>query len=231
MGFTSALPPVLIAANKVAEKVAEFPHGASTKKRQLEPWDPTRCNYFEQEDISNAFRVLGTVYAEDIEDRGGDWVTLGNLLKTQTLNTVDITCECNGGPPMSSNLQRKSLNICLDTSNTRVLEIWLLVEGILLSGGTTLDAWAIKNYLFNIDKSDPVGWIYRALPAAEKDLMCAGGTPLPTAGSLAGKFTIWNVATGDLWPSTKNAQGQRTTYGTSLLWNAGLAHQLWEWPC
>ena len=34
---------------------------------------------------------------------------------------------------------------------------------ILLSGGTTLDAWAIKNYLFNIDKSDPVGWIYRAL--------------------------------------------------------------------
>ena len=54
---------------------------------------------------------------------------------------------------MSSNATNKSLNVCLDTSNRDFLAAWLVVEVVHLCGGTDLDAWAVKNWLFSVDKS------------------------------------------------------------------------------
>jgi hypothetical protein len=43
--------------------------------------------------------------------------------------------------------------VCLDTSNSSFLKNWLVVEVVHLCGGTDLDAWAVKNLLFSVDKS------------------------------------------------------------------------------
>lgn len=224
MGFTSALPSFFLASNKIA-KIAKLPKRAPGR-RQLDPWDPTRCNPFEQSDISNAFFSLGNSQIPEIERHGGDWQKLATLMKAQTVNSLSITCECRGGPPMSSNATNKSLNVCLDTSNRDFLAAWLVVEVVHLCGGTDLDAWAVKNWLFSVDKSS-YPYRYRSLLTSEKELMCKGGTR-SISNYLAGKFTIWDNVGGNLWPSTKDAQGNVTYLMPSLI---DIGVTAWQHAC
>jgi hypothetical protein len=200
MGFTSALPPYFLAANKVVSKLNRGPF-----KRPLPPWDPTLCSATEQDAIKLAFSTLAITYIPAIEAIGYDWKKLADLMKTQTVNSLSITCEgLQGNPNISSNARDKTLNVNLDTSRTTMLDAWLLVAVIHLCGGTDLDAWAIKNWLFSVSRTSS-GTTYYPLLASEKMLMCAGSTPVPPDNWRAGQFTVWANMTGELWPSNRAA--------------------------
>ena len=223
MPFTS-IPKLVVASNVIAN----LPRRAAGK-RPITRWDPFACNPFEQEAITNALTAMH-VYRTDIADRGGDWVTLANLMAGWSVASLDISCD-GSGQPVSSNQASKSLNVNMDTSNRRALEAWLVVELIHLSGGTDLDAWGIKNWLFNIDKAN-YPFAYFPLLASELALMCSGSTrqAAPFAYLRAGKFTVWDPTAGNLWPSTRNAQGQIVNYGTSLI-DSGPPTTYWRCTC
>jgi hypothetical protein len=222
MPFASALPKLLLAADKLAN-LPRRPPG----KKSLPRWDPTACNPFEQEAIGRAFSTLALTAIREVEIRGGDWTTLANAMKTKTASSLTITCDWDARP-ISSNASLKTINFgSVDTSNRLLLEMWLTVEVVKLCGGTDLDAWAVKNWLYNVDKSPRY---YYPLLSSEKDLMCAGGTRLPSPLNylLAGRFTIWDPAAGKLWPSTKDTSGRRVPYGQSLI-DMGIPY--WRHPC
>jgi hypothetical protein len=228
MPFVSALssvPKLLLNANRTAN----LPRRPASAPR-LPVWDPTVCNVFEQEHITNALAQIENVYATHIYNCGGDWARLGTCMKTKKVASLSITCGyCHGGQPMSSDVNAQSLQVCLDTSNRWYLERWLVVEVVRLCGGTDLDAWAVKNFLFSIDRTS-VPFQYWQLYVAELELMCAGGTRQPPPNPyLAGNFTIWDNVQGRLWPSYR--QGTSIVpYGTSLI-PGGFARMSWQWPC
>ena len=224
MGFASALPKIVIAA----DRLAKLPRRASGK-RPFPRWDPTACNPFEQEDISKAFFSLGNSAIPEIRSRKGDWETLADQMTTKTVSSLTITCDC-GAETDLVECDLKSMNFgSVDTSDRGLLDLWLIVEVVKLCGGTDLDAWAVKNWLFSVDKSSRP---YLGFPvlASEKVLMCAGGTRLPSpyAHCLAGKFTCWDATAGKLWPSGKDAQGKRARHGTNLI-DMGITY--WQHPC
>jgi hypothetical protein len=201
MPFTS-IPRLVVAANNGANLLRR----ASGRPR-LQPWDPTACDPWQQEDIGNAFFSLKNSQLPEIRGRGADWAKLADLMEMQTVDSLSIACSgCRGGNPMSSNADSKSLEVCLDTSQRNLLAYWLVVEVVHLCGGTDLDAWAVKNWLFSVNKgSYPYSWY--PLAAQEKALMCAGGRRLPTLPYLAGEFTVWDNVTGNLWPSLHLSTG------------------------
>jgi hypothetical protein len=229
MPFTnSPVPLITLAANKVADRINKLAHRDPNK--HLESWDPTWCNAFQQAAISNAFFSLHNADIDEIRRHGYDWQALADLMKRQTVDSLNITCECRSGPPTWSNTSTKSLNICLDPTDRWLHSVWLTVEVIHLCGGTDLDAWAIKNWLFNVDKAS-YPYSYRSLLASEKALMCAGGTPVPNfSGYRAGKFTVWDPVGGNLYPSKKDAQGRILPAGPSLI-DAGGPRTLWQYAC
>jgi hypothetical protein len=149
------------------------------------------------------------------------------------INPISITCGwCRGGQPMSSNADSQSLQVCLDTSRRDFLAVWLVVEVVHLCGGTDLDAWAVKNWLFSVFKAS-YPYRYSSLLASEKALMCAGGTPVPGFNYRAGRFTVWDNAYGNLWPSNRalaNATNPVPYYGQSLI-DAGQPRSEWQWHC
>jgi len=210
MPFTS-IPKIVVASNMLAN----LPRRAAGRP-PLTRWDPTACNPFEQEAITNALAAMH-VYRANISSRGGDWTTLANLMAGWGVPSLNISCD-SYGPPISSNQATKSLNVNVDTTNRRALEAWLVVEVIHLCGGTDLDAWGAKNWLFNIDKSSYPYAYYPLLPS-ELALMCSGSTrqSSPYAYLRAGKFTVWDPATGNLWPSERDSQGRITSHGNSLI--------------
>jgi hypothetical protein len=195
------------------------------------------CNGFEQEDISNAFFSLGNSQIPEIEKRGGDWKKLADLMKTKTVNSLSITCgTCRGGNPMSSNADLQSLAVCLETSSRDFLANWLVVEVVHLCGGTDLDAWAVKNWLFSV-KKDTYPYRYFSLFSSELDLMCAGSTQIQPPGYSykirAGRFTVWDNVAGNLWPSDRalaTATNPVPYHGSSLI-DGGPPRTLWMWPC
>jgi hypothetical protein len=227
MPFTSSLPKLVVAANKIANlpRPGRSPH----KKGRLPPWDPSQCSPFDQEAISDAFFSLGNSQIPEIRRHGEGWQKLADLMKTKTVDSVSITCAwCRGENPMSSSATNQSLQVCLDTSDRDYLANWLVVEVVHLCGGTDLDAWAVKNWLFNVNKGM---WPYTYFPLlpSEKDLMCAGGTPLPSSPTyLAGKFTIWEYSSPALWPLKRDATGNVTAHGTSLI-DKGISY--WQHSC
>ncbi|HEY3193036.1 MAG TPA: hypothetical protein VGJ61_09645, partial [Solirubrobacterales bacterium] len=153
-------------------KVTNFPRPGRATKHVLPPWEPDMCNGFQQEAISKAFFSLANSQIPEIEKHGGDWKKLADLMKKKTVDSVSITCgTCSGQKPMSSNADRQSLQVCLDTANTDWLAWWLVVEVVHLCGGTDLDAWAIKNWLFSVNKSGPQ-YAYSHILSSELDLMC-----------------------------------------------------------
>jgi hypothetical protein len=224
MPFTSGLPKIVLATNKLAN----LPRRAAGGRPIT--WDPTACSPAAQNAITNAFFSLGNSQIPEISRHGGDWATLANLMQTQTVNSLSISCDwCRGGAPMSSNTTNKSLQICLDTGIRDYLAAWLVVEVVHLCGGTDLDAWAVKNWLFNVNKSS-WPYVYYSLLASEKALMCAGGTRLPPPlPYLAGKFTVWDNVGGKLWPATRNvATGVVVPYGPSLI---DFNIPYWQYAC
>jgi hypothetical protein len=230
MPFAPPLPKLAVAANMIAN----LPRRAAGRPPlRLTPWDPEACNPFEQEAISNAFFSLGNSQIPEIRGRGADWQILADLMKTKTVSSLSITCGyCRGGNPMSSDANSKSLQVCLDTSRRDYLAAWLVVEVVKLCGGTDLDAWAVKNWLFSVNKSSYPYVYYQLLPS-EKALMCAGGTRLPSPFPyLAGKFTIWDNVYGNLWPLWRDPSnnGRITPWQTSLIPGGG-PRTYWQWPC
>lgn len=229
MPFISSVSKFVLTVNKIAN----LPHVGRGHRHVLPPWEPDMCNGFQQEDISNAFFSLANSQIPEIEKRGGDWEKLANLMKKQTVDSVYITCgTCSGQKPMSSNAAFKTLQVCLDTSSKNYLAAWLVVEVVHLCGGTDLDAWAVKNWLFNVDKSSWPYAYYSILPA-EKQLMCAGGTQVPPWSYRVGKFTVWDNVGGNLWPSDRaNASANVPVpyYGTSLI-DGQSPRTLWSSSC
>jgi hypothetical protein len=225
----SQLPTFVLAANKVEDRISKLMH--RDRDKHLEQWDPFSCNAFEREAIEKAFFSLHNSDIDEIRRHGGDWATLAALMDKQTLASLSIGCECRGGPPVTSNASTKSLNVCLDPTDVWSHSIWLTVEVIHLCGGTDLDAWAIKNWLFSVDKSN-YPYAFHSFPASERTLMCVGGTRLssPYTGFRAGKFTVWDPMGGQLWPSTKDAQGHIAPYGVQLI-DGGGPRALWQYPC
>jgi hypothetical protein len=231
MGFTSSLPTFVIAANKVAQKVAKLPHRAPGK-RQLEPWDPTRCNYFEQEAINQAFFSLHNADIDEIESHGGGWKVLADLMTTKTLSSLNITCECRGGSSSFSNASSRSLNFCLQRLDARYVSALLTVEVVHLCGGTDLDAYAVKNWLFNVDKGARP-YTYYPLLFTELQLMCAGGTKLPwDFNYLGGKFTVWDNVGGQLWPAGQDYRGRTVTGGMQMIDGGPTGPRtFWQYVC
>ena len=229
MPFVSSAPVarLALAVNRLAN-LPRRPPGA----RPLPPWDPTLCNPFEQQHISNAFFSLANSQIPVIEGHGGDWKKLADLMKTKTVNSLNITCAwCRGGSPMSSDADSQSLQVCLDTSSSSFLRNWLLVEVVHLCGGTDLDAWAIKNWLFSVDKSS-FPYAYYQVPSSELQLMCAGGTKVGS-NYRAGRFTLWDPVGGNLWPSNRaaaTANNPVPAHGYSLIAGGG-PRGYWQWPC
>jgi hypothetical protein len=228
MPFVSTgIPKLALAANRIAN----LPRRVTG--RPPINWDPTACSPAAQNAITDAFFSLGNSQIPEIERRGGDWLKLATLMKTKTVGSVSITCDwCRGGAPMSSNQNAQSLQICLDTGVRDYLAAWLVVEVVHLCGGTDLDAWAVKNWLFNVNKSS-YPYAYFSLLGSEKDLMCAGGTPVPPWNYRAGQFTVWDNVGGNLWPSDRahaTANVPVPYYGTSLI-DGGPPRGLWQWHC
>ena len=232
MGFTSALPSYFIAANNIAQKVAKLPH-RDPNKRPLPPWDPTLCSKAEQDAIKLAFSTLNLTYIPKIEAIGYDWKKLADLMKTQTVASLSITCEGLGGnPQITSSARDKTLNVSLDTSRTSMLDAWLLVAIIHLCGGTDLDAWAIKNFLFSIEPTSG-GTVYYPLLASEKDLMCAGSTPVKPPWR-AGQFTVWDNVDGILYASYRAAATATNPVpagGNPVFPYGNPQSGLWQWHC
>ena len=233
MPFVSTgIPKLVIAANKVAN----LPRRAAGH-RELPLWDPEVCSPADQNLISQAFdaltkknQVTQKSHLDTIRDRGGDWIPLANLMATKTVSSLAITCDyCRPtGSAMSSNQSNQSLQVC-DTRNWLYLVQQLAVEVVHLCGGTDLDAYAIKNFLFNIEKS-MYPWAYYPLPASEKALMCAGGRPLPNFfGWRAGQFTVWDNVAGNLWPSQHTSAGIAPS-GPSLI-DGGAPRGFWQYNC
>lgn len=236
MPFTSALPPVIDAVMTVGKKIAKLPHPASNK-RVLENWDPTRCNFFEIDAIKLAFSTLAITYIPAIEACGYDWKKLADLMKTKTVDSLDITCDGREGyPNISSNANaqpRQTLNVNLDTSSTSLLDAWLLVAVIHLCGGTDLDAWAIKNWFFSISRT-PNGTYYYSLLDSEKTLMCAGSTAVPPFNWRAGRFTVWNNVQGQLYASNRAAATANSPVpagGAPVFPYGNPQSGFWQWNC
>lgn len=179
MPFTSTgIQKLALAANRIAN----LPRRAAG--RPPITWDPTVCSPAAQNAITNAFFSLGNSQIPEISRHGGDWATLATCMQGKTINTLSITCDdwCRGGAPMSSNMTNQSLQICLNTFDRDFLAAWLVVEVVHLCGGTDLDAWAVKNWLFSVNKAS-YPYAYFSFLDSEKDLMCAGGTLLPGTGT------------------------------------------------
>jgi hypothetical protein len=229
MPFVSSVSKFVLTINKVAN----LPRPGRGHRHVLPPWEPDMCNGFQQEDISNAFFSLANSQIPEIEKHGGDWKKLADLMKKKTVDSVFITCgTCSGQKPMSSNAEHQSLQVCLETSYRDWLAAWLVVEVVHLCGGTDLDAWAVKNWLFSVDKSGPQ-YAYYSLLSSEKDLMCAGSTPVPPYNWRAGKFTVWDNVGGNLWPSDRALaipSNPVPAYGTSLI-DGGPPRGIWHWSC
>ena len=48
----------------------------------------------------------------------------------------------------------KTINFgSVDAGDRGLLDLWLTVEVVKLCGGTDLDAWAVKNWLYNVNKT------------------------------------------------------------------------------
>lgn len=234
MGFTSALPPVFISANKIADKIAKLPH-RNPNKRPLPPWDPTECSVAERDDIRVAFSALKVTYIPAIEAIGYDWKKLADLMKTQTIDPLNITCDTREGyPNITSNVRYKSLNFNLNTSNTSLLDAWLLVAIIRLCGGTDLDAWAIKNFFFSIIRGSG-GTTYNQVLPSELALMCAGSKPVPvTPPYRAGQFTCWDNVNGVLYASNRaaaNAYNPVPAGGNPVFPHGNPQSGYWQWHC
>ena len=223
MPFTS-IPKIMVASSAIAN----LPRRAAGRP-PITRWDPFACNPFEQEAITNALAAMH-VYRDELAYRGGDWATLASQMAGWGVSSLNISCDASG-KPVSSNQTFKSLNVNMDTTNRRALELWLVVEIIHLCGGTDLDAWGAKNWLFNVDKSS-YPYAYFPLLPSELALMCSGSTrqASPFAHLRAGKFTVWDPAGGNLWPSTRNAQGQIVNYGNSLIASGG-PQGYWRYSC
>jgi hypothetical protein len=236
MPFTSALPPVIDAVMTVGKKIAKLPPHHASGKRVLENWDPTRCQEVEKDAIRVAFSTLAITYIPEIEARGYDWKKLADLMKTKTVDSLNITCEGRVGyPNISSNANaqpKQTLNVNLDTRSTTLLDAWLLVEVIHLCGGTDLDAWAIKNWFFSIDRSS-TGTYYYPLLDSEKTLMCAGSVAVPPYNWRAGKFTVWNNVQGQLYPSNRAAATANNPVpaGGDLIPMGDPQSGFWQWHC
>lgn len=232
MPFVSTgIPKLVVAANKVAN----LPRRAAGH-RELPLWDPEICSPASQNQISKAFDALKVTnsvtqksHLDWIRDQGGDWVPLANLMATKTVNSVSITCDfCRGGGPTSSDQSRQSLQVCMDTSLWFWLVKQIVIEVVHLCGGTDLDAYAIANFCFSIDKSGSQ-WSYTSVLNYDKAKMCAGGWPLPTPGLRAGQFTVWDNVGGNLWPSQHTSTGI-VHFGTSLIAIGG-PRGFWQYNC
>jgi hypothetical protein len=194
---------VIDAVMTVGKKIAKLPQHHASDKQVLEGWDPTRCLEVEKDDIRVAFSTLKLTYIPEIEAVGYDWKKLADLMKTKTVDSLNITCDRRqGNPNISWIASNKALNVNLDTKSTSLLDAWLLVEVIHLCGGTDLDAWGIKNWFFSISRTSS-GAVYYPLLPAELALMCAGSTPVRPYDWRAGQFTVWNNAQGLLYASNR----------------------------
>ena len=233
MPFVSTgIPKLVVAANKVAN----LPRRAAGH-RALPLWDPEVCSPADQNLISQAFDALkkinpysGKSHLDWIRDQGGDWAPLANLMATKTVSSVAITCDyCRpSGAAMSSNQSNQSLQVC-DTRNWLYLVQLLVVEVVHLCGGTDLDAYAIKNFLFNISK-DSGPWAFFPVSSYDKALMCAGSRPLPAFFNWrAGQFTVWDNVGGNLWPSQHTSAGVAPS-GPFLIPGGG-PRAFWQYMC
>jgi hypothetical protein len=232
MPFVSTgIPKLVVAANKVAN----LPRRAAGH-RELPLWDPEICSPAAQNQISKAFDALKISnpvtqksHLDTIRDQGGDWIPLANLMATKTVNSVSITCDFCRGAPTSSDQSRQSLQVCMDTGNWFWLVQQIVIEVVHLCGGTDLDAYAIANFCFSIDKSGPQ-WAYYSVSNYDKAKMCAGGRPLPAFfGWRAGQFTVWDNVAGNLWPSQHTSAGIAPS-GPSLI-PIGGPRAFWQYNC
>ena len=233
MPFVTAIPTLALAANRVTNLVR--PPGASGRPPTRPPrlGDLEVCTQTQQAAITHAFNEIHVWHVPVVRNAGGDWVTLADMMLLRSVASVTISCNlCSGSPYISSDVAKQSLQVCAGFGNTTSDRQWLqsliVIELVRLCGGTNLDAYAVKNFIFNVNRTSSP-YSYFSVAASEKALMCLGGTKLPSPwGYLAGKFTVWDNVGGRLWPSTRSG-GVVQPYGQSLIpFNVGY---LWQHAC
>ena len=236
MPFVTAIPKLVLAANAVATTLTR-PSGARPIHPPRQLGDLEVCLQPQQDDITRAFNEINIWYVPVIRNQGGDWATLANMMQTRSIASVTISCNvCYGGatnPYTSSDFANQSLQVCngfgTGTNERRWLQELILTELVRLCGGTDLDAYAVKNFLFSISRTSSP-YVYYSLSSSEKDRMCLGGARQPSPWPyLAGKFTIWDNAQGQLWPSTHSGTLIQP-YGSSLI-PFGNPRIYWQHPC
>jgi hypothetical protein len=170
------------------------------------------------------------VHIDTIRNRGGEWVQLANNMQSRSVANVTISCNvCYGSanPYASSDFANQSLQVCDGFTNRLWLEELVLTQLVTLAGGNDLDAYAVKNFLFRIDKSS-FPWAYYPILSSEKALMCAAGVRQPSPWAyLAGQFTVWDNVGGRLWPADRST-GSVLPHGSSLI-AGGIPY--WQHPC
>lgn len=232
MPFVPPLPKLVIAAGKVSSALRRGP-GSSAKLPSRPLGDLYACSESQQEEILQALATIKLTMTDELRRHNGEWVTLGNEIDKRTsISNLLVSCgDCwgTGAPYSSSTVNNQSLAVCGGFGDRFWLGEIIIRELIRLSGGTELDVWAVHNWLFRVNKST-YPYRYFPLDPGTAALMCHGGTKLTTVPYLAGKFTVWDNVGGQLFPLTRNSQGQLAPYGTSLI-DAGAPRVLWEYPC